>query len=171
MGINWFEQFVPESEKETIRTIFVSLMRDELNNFEYLENTIQIKEGEEKIIAWHNTLLKDDNGKIIGTLSSGEDITQRKQAEKALLQEKFLLAQRVEERTAELSRANAQLARAARLKDEFLANMSHELRTPLNAILTLSETLQEQNQAVGPLTEKQLSYLNNIAKVVITCLI
>jgi len=164
MGINWFEQFVPESEKETIRTIFVSLMRDELNNFEYLENTIQTKQGKKRIIAWHNTLLKDDEGNIIGTLASGEDITQRKQAEKALLEEKVLLTQRVEERTAELSRANAQLARAARLKDEFLANMSHELRTPLNAILTLSETLQEQEPTIGPLTEKQLSYLQNIVK-------
>jgi nitrogen fixation negative regulator NifL len=164
MGANWFDTFLPKSEKEAVRAIFTHLIQGDLNHFEYVENSIQTKDGEEKMIAWHNTLVKDDDGKIIGTLSSGEDITQRKQAEKALLQEKALLAQRVEERTAELSRANAQLERAARLKDEFLANMSHELRTPLNAILTLSGTLQEQNPLVGPLTDKQLSYVKNIAK-------
>lgn len=74
--------------------------------------------------------------------------------------ERGSLAQRVAERTAELSAANAELAQAARLKDEFLANMSHELRTPLNAILGLSEGLQEQ--LYGPLNEKQLKYLQTI---------
>jgi len=67
----------------------------------------------------------------------------RIQALEALYEERSSLTLRVKERTAELSAVNAELARAARLKDEFLANMSHELRTPLNGILSLSEILQE----------------------------
>jgi PAS domain S-box-containing protein len=35
-------------------------------------------------MAWHNTIIRDKTGDIVGTLSSGEDISQRKQAEKAL---------------------------------------------------------------------------------------
>jgi len=70
------------------------------------------------------------------------------------------LERRVAERTADLSAANAELARAARLKDEFLASMSHELRTPLNAILGLSEALQEQ--VYGPLSARQFKSLRNI---------
>jgi PAS domain S-box-containing protein len=88
------------------------------------------------------------------------DVTDRKQAEDALVEERALLAQRVEERTAELSAANVELARAARLKDEFLANMSHELRTPLTGILGLSEALQLQ--VYGPHNEKQLKALHSI---------
>src|SRR6266536_2540856 len=77
-----------------------------------------------------------------------------------LIEERALLARRVEERTADLSAANAALARAARLKDEFLASMSHELRTPLNAVLGLSEALQEE--IYGPLTEQQRRSLHSI---------
>jgi PAS domain S-box-containing protein len=77
-----------------------------------------------------------------------------------LEEERSLLAQRVQERTAELSRANAELAKAARLKDEFLAGMSHELRTPLNSILGFAEILQ--NGVFGPLNERQLKFANNI---------
>ncbi|MCG3209031.1 MAG: Sensor histidine kinase RcsC [Anaerolineae bacterium] len=70
------------------------------------------------------------------------------------------LEQRVADRTIELSVANAELARGARLKDEFLASMSHELRTPLNAILGMSEALQEQT--FGPLNADQLDALRDV---------
>lgn len=90
------------------------------------------------------------------------DITERKQMEMALEVERNQLAERVEERTADLSRANSNLARALRVKDEFLANMSHELRTPLNAILGLSESLGEQ--IAGPLNEKQQKYISTISE-------
>ena len=90
------------------------------------------------------------------------DITECKQAKEAVIKERASLAKRVEERTEELSRANAELARGVRLKDEFLANMSHELRTPLSAILTRVEILQEQ--VFGHLNNKQVNYIENIEK-------
>lgn len=89
-----------------------------------------------------------------------QEIGERKRVEAALEAERALLARRVAERTADLSAANEQLARAARLKDEFLASMSHELRTPLNAILGISEALQEE--VFGPLNEQQLGSLHSI---------
>src|SRR4030042_2048310 len=90
------------------------------------------------------------------------DITERTQAELALQTLNVELEQRVDERTTELSTANAALARASRLKDEFLASMSHELPTPLTAVLHLSEALQEQTY--GPVNEKQLKSLRTIKK-------
>ncbi|GAB4434505.1 MAG: hypothetical protein Kow0031_16250 [Anaerolineae bacterium] len=89
-----------------------------------------------------------------------QEIAERTRVEMALEEERATLARRVEERTAELSRANAQLSRAARLKDEFLASMSHELRTPLNAVLSMSEALQEE--VYGQLNGKQQHALKNI---------
>jgi PAS domain S-box-containing protein len=97
---------------------------------------------------------------IIYAKELNEKIAESKQAEQALAEERALLAQRISERTAELSAANAELAGVARAKDEFLASMSHELRTPLNAILGLTESLQEQTR--GPLNERQLKSLRTI---------
>jgi len=115
---------------------------------------------EEKPSSDEKTFLNEERHLLNAIAERMGRITELKQAEAALADERVNLAQRVAERTAELSVANTELARAARLKDEFLANMSHELRTPLNGILGLSEALYDQ--AYGPLNEKQLKSLRRI---------
>ncbi len=62
------------------------------------------------------------------------DITERKEAETALLNLNADLERRVAERTSELAAANA-------AKSDFLANMSHEIRTPMNGVIGMTELL------------------------------
>jgi signal transduction histidine kinase len=97
---------------------------------------------------------------VVGRVWSFRDVTERKRAENALHAAHAELEQRVIERTAELQAANLELEKSARMKDEFLASMSHELRTPLTGILGLSDVMQMPH--IGPLNEKQRSYLTNI---------
>jgi PAS domain S-box-containing protein len=84
VGRNWFETCIPAQIREQVRCVFERLMRCEIEPVEYFENPVITNEGKERLIAWHNTLLRDDLGQVIGTLSSGEDITERKRAEEAL---------------------------------------------------------------------------------------
>ncbi|HBE17453.1 MAG TPA: hypothetical protein DEG17_12755 [Cyanobacteria bacterium UBA11149] len=91
----------------------------------------------------------DEYGNLLWSCSLVYDITKRKEAEEKLNQS-----------SERISLANAELARATRLKDEFLTSMSHELRTPLNAILGLAEALQEE--VYGGLTQKQHKSLGTI---------
>lgn len=88
------------------------------------------------------------------SLVVAENISERVRRQEALHTLNAELERRVEERTAELRTANAELARSNRLKDEFLATMSHELRTPLTGVLALSEALAEQ--IYGSLLDRQL---------------
>lgn len=67
----------------------------------------------------------------------------------------------VDERTAELQRANERLARAAAAKDASLAGVSHELRAPLSAILGLAQLVGDG--AYGPLGDQQRDALRTIA--------
>ncbi|MDD2253612.1 MASE3 domain-containing protein [Methanoculleus sp.] len=84
VGEPWIERFVPPAEGERCRGIFLELMQDETEPNEYVQTSVLTADGGERIIAWHNTVLRDDDGAVYGTLSSGEDITERQHAEEAL---------------------------------------------------------------------------------------
>ncbi len=91
LGKNWFENFIPERYRTEVKKVHEQLMTGTIESVEYYENPILTKNKKESIIAWHNTILKDSNGEIRGTLSSGEDITEKKKVEEELREseEKF----------------------------------------------------------------------------------
>ncbi|MDT8281183.1 MAG: PAS domain S-box protein [Gammaproteobacteria bacterium] len=85
VGKNWFENFLPRRMRKDVKNVFKKLMVEEMGPLEYFENPVLNKDGNERLIAWHNTILRDEQGCITGILSSGEDITKRKKAEEQLL--------------------------------------------------------------------------------------
>ncbi len=84
VGANWFDRVVPEAERALVKDAFQNLMAGDVAPVEHYENSILTKNGDTRIIAWYNTILRDEKRRIIGTLSSGEDITERKKTEAAL---------------------------------------------------------------------------------------
>jgi PAS domain S-box-containing protein len=86
--------------------------------------------------------LRDSEGRVMGIITCGIDISRLKETE----------AQLIEQREAAEG--------ASRAKSAFLSNMSHELRTPLNAIIGFAQMLS--GGYAGPLSERQLGYAANV---------
>lgn len=93
IGRNWFDTCVPFDTRETLRKEFARLLSGIKGDVCCFENPILTARGKRRIIAWNDTLVRDDDGNVIGTLSSGEDITDRKQADEILRQKEANLAE------------------------------------------------------------------------------
>lgn len=117
IGKNWFDNFIPQRIQKDVKAVFNQLMVGEVEPVEFFENSVLTKSGEERTITWHNIVLKDDEGNIIGTLSSGEDITEKKKLEKVRIE-------------------------LEKHRENFIWMTSHELRTPITVILGYTEFFQ-----------------------------
>jgi diguanylate cyclase (GGDEF)-like protein/PAS domain S-box-containing protein len=85
IGQDWFTFCLPANPRvEEVRAVFRKALANDLAGSEYFENPVRTRSGEERLIAWHNSSIRDAEGNIIGGLSAGEDITERRKAETAL---------------------------------------------------------------------------------------
>jgi len=84
LGRDWFELAVPGHERDAARASFARFMRGEVEEVDHNESAIAQPGGGTRLVSWHSVILRDDDGSPIGTLSSGEDVTERRQAEQQI---------------------------------------------------------------------------------------
>ncbi|MDX2469469.1 MAG: EAL domain-containing protein, partial [SAR324 cluster bacterium] len=75
VGLNWFENFIPERFRAMMKSVSEQVLRGEVEAFTEFENLILTKSGEERLISWHNAELLDEQGNVRASLSSGTDVT------------------------------------------------------------------------------------------------
>jgi PAS domain S-box-containing protein len=83
-GRDWIQTFIPEAQRPRMEGVFHELIERESHS--HYQNPIVTKEGAERMISWHNTVVRDERGRATGTLSIGEDITEQRKLEAQLLQ-------------------------------------------------------------------------------------
>jgi two-component system, cell cycle sensor histidine kinase and response regulator CckA len=81
IGRDWIDTCVVPRARDQTRVQLADLLRSGASTS---ANRIITRSGEERLIEWRDTVVRDDFGHIIGTLSSGADITERHQAVQAL---------------------------------------------------------------------------------------
>jgi two-component system, LuxR family, sensor kinase FixL len=93
IGRDWFEHFVPKAQRDARR----AALREALDAAAaaagptYAEDPVLTREDVPKLIAWRNTVIRDEFGRAVGQLSSGEDVTEARRYERALIRSESLL--------------------------------------------------------------------------------
>jgi PAS domain S-box-containing protein len=100
---------------------------------------VQNREGRDLWLLTTKVPLPGEDGRIVGIIGIGRDVTALKQTE------------------SELIKARIQAEAASRTKSEFLANMSHEIRTPLNGVIGMTDLALDTD-----LTPEQRDYLETV---------
>jgi len=75
LGRDWFDVFVPEPTA-AVSEVFAGLLRDAPFARSY-ENEIRTRRDERRRIRWLNSRLLSESGRVVGTASIGEDLTER----------------------------------------------------------------------------------------------
>ncbi|MFA6232930.1 MAG: PAS domain S-box protein [Bacteroidota bacterium] len=81
VGRDWFDTCIPAQIRDDVRSFFFRIVEGVETQPEVHENLVQTKSGDSRLIRWHNSLLHDARGAVIGLLSSGDDVTDRRKIE------------------------------------------------------------------------------------------
>ena len=96
-------------------------------------------DGSERVVDFALHPIRDDQGRVLFLHPTGTDITERKQTEEELRNARAELEKRVEERTAELNKANESLrdlsARLLHLRDQEARRIARELHDSVGQLL------------------------------------
>lgn len=138
LGKNIAETVVPEWGLDRMNRVISEL----ISNCSSCEGEFSFKTKDGSILPFHQCFsrINNERGELVGLVGVAVDLTERKQAEEALI------------------RAKMDAEDATSAKSDFLANMSHEIRTPLNAIIGMTSLLFEE-----PLTNEQRDYIEVIS--------
>ena len=134
-----WEWLIPPEQHVEVKQIFSNLTDAGLDS--KYENDLVKCDGDRVRVAWNNSTIKDESGKVQYVVSIGIDVSNIHAAQQALHESKVAAE------------------KASHAKSEFLSRMSHELRTPMNAVLGFGQLLQTDN---SNLTADQKEFIEEI---------
>ncbi|MBF0142585.1 MAG: DUF3365 domain-containing protein [Magnetococcales bacterium] len=141
LGRDWFATCIPEESRDAERAAFDRAATKETPPVTAVEGVVVTREGKTLLISWNALPLRSPQGKWLGVVSSGEEVTALRRLEK------------------ELSQTREKAEAANESKSLFLAAMSHEIRTPMSAIIGIGELLGDT-----PLDAKQQRFVEVLTR-------
>jgi PAS domain S-box-containing protein len=134
LGRDWIQTCLPPEARPGVTELFRQIAAGRMEPMGYRENLVLCKDGSKRLIAWHNAVITGDDGGPFEILSSGEDITERRQAE------------------AERALLEAQLSQAQKMESlgSLAGGVAHDMNNVLGAILAMSSAHLETQPKDSP---------------------
>ncbi len=76
LGEDWISLLIEEKSREGLKNQYQQFVKDKNQNFIRFTAAVNAKDGTEKMIDWQCSPLRDENGKIYGSINSGQDISE-----------------------------------------------------------------------------------------------
>jgi hypothetical protein len=123
---------------------YIANRNETLKNKDFYEGELRLrhKDGHFLVLSTRSVTVRDESGKVLGSLTITRDISKMKQVHE------------------ELIKANIEAEMSNRLKTSFLANISHEIRTPLNSVVGFSNLLLA-NDISREVKEEYIEHINH----------
>ncbi len=85
IGKEWYETYVPGDQRAEVLERLAGVLDGSAEEPLHVENEIITADGKRRMISWRNAVVRDKNRTVVGVLSSGEDITDLREAQRGLL--------------------------------------------------------------------------------------
>jgi PAS domain S-box-containing protein len=152
-GKNLVQTYITEDFRKSVKKVLDdALLGKETANFEF---PLFTRNGHRVMVLLNSSTRRNTNGKIIGVIGVGQDITE-------LVGYRNELEQKVNERTLKLNKALHKEKELNELKSKFVSTASHEFRTPLSAINFAAGSIKKYWTKMEPIMiEKKLDKIEN----------
>lgn len=151
----WSGRLHPE-DKDAVLAAMMLHLKGETPLYES-EHRMRYKDGSYRWFSERGQVFKrNPEGRALRMIGTCSDITQKKEADIALLSSKAEMEfanEQLEQAIVRSTELASQAAYATQAKSLFLANMSHEIRTPMNGVIGMIGLLLDT-----PLSSEQRSY-------------
>nr|WP_321259645.1 PAS domain S-box protein [uncultured Pseudodesulfovibrio sp.] len=91
LGQNWIDLMVPVEQRDEVRDYFYMIFSGQTEIDDEYTNYIVAKDGRHRLVHWQNRVLTNEGGNVIGVLSSGVDVTEKRAMEEALSEKELWL--------------------------------------------------------------------------------
>ncbi|MCW2818319.1 MAG: sensor signal transduction histidine kinase [Marmoricola sp.] len=130
---------------------YVSVVREMVRRGEQRDWEFVHLDGTRKMTSLTLSTTRDADGRVTGFIATGEDVTERLRAQRALVA------------ALDLEHASVvRLEEVDQVKQELVSNVSHELRTPITSISGYAELLRDGS--LGDLTLEQQDAVRRISR-------